>query len=49
MPTYYDLACVICGLKQSSDQLMLPFYLNRPCPECGGPVRIVRTETEKID
>lgn len=47
MPIYYELECQICHKKQSADQSMLSFHLNRPCPDCGGPMRIVDRSIEK--
>jgi len=45
--TTHDLICVICGMEDSCDEIMLPSKLSRPCSECGGVMRVVKSTYEK--
>lgn len=43
----YLLQCKICKYEDSCDQLMLPFKLNLPCPECGGVMAVIKNDYDK--
>ena len=47
MAINYDLRCNLCGALDSCDENMIKQKLERPCTECGGEMKVIKSTYER--